>query len=191
MLRVATWGVLVMLAGCGLGGSTTPPPVPAVAVDDDDHLVWAESEPYVVVVRKSCRTLDVYRQGYRIRSYPAVFGMSAAGSKLYEGDHRTPTGLYSIVDKRRHTRWRHFLLIDYPNTQDLQRYWAALEAGEIPRRGKRHAGPGGAVGIHGTDKPGLNQRGVDWTFGCVSIGNPEVEDLASLVPLGTLVLIQD
>lgn len=189
--RLIVWGMLILLAGCFFGRSAPPPPPPATGVDDDDHLPWAEGEPYVVVVRKSCRTLDVYRQGYRIRSYAAVFGLSSAGSKLYEGDHRTPTGLYAIIDKRRHSRWRHFLLLDYPNTQDLRRYWAAMEAGEIPRRGKQYAGPGGAVGIHGTDRPGLNERGVDWTFGCVSIGNPEIDDLASLVPVGTLVLIQD
>src|SRR5205807_2439540 len=82
-----------------------------------------------------------------------------SGSKLYEGDLRTPTGLYMIVDKRRHARWDHFLLLDYPNLQDLHRYWLAMEAGTLPRRGDGYAGVGGAVGIHGTDKPGLNRCG--------------------------------
>lgn len=189
--RLAVWGLLAALAGCGLGHSTpTPPPTPG-ALDDDDHLAWAESEPYMVVVRKSCRTLDLYRQGYRIRSFPAVFGLSSAGSKLYEGDLRTPSGLYAIIDKRPHPRWHQFLLLDYPNLQDLHRYRLAMEDGRIPLRGDRHAGVGGAIGIHGTDKPGLNERGVDWTFGCISIGNRDIEDLASLVPVGTLVLIED
>src|SRR5437867_12441298 len=112
---VVMWGLLVVVGGCSLGRSgSVAPPAGAIA-DDDDHLSWAETELYVVVVRKSCRTLDLYRNGYRIRSYPAVFGLSSAGSKLYEGDHRTPSGLYSIIDKRRHPRWRHFLLLDYPN----------------------------------------------------------------------------
>src|SRR5207302_3295740 len=82
------------------------PPARVVSVppDDADHLSWATDEQYLVVVRKTCRTLDVYRFGDRIESFPAVFGLGGSGSKLYEGDLRTPTGLYMIVDKRSHPR---------------------------------------------------------------------------------------
>jgi murein L,D-transpeptidase YafK len=146
----------------------------------------------MVVVRKSCRTLDVYRFGQRIKSFPAVFGLNGnKGSKLYEGDLRTPTGLYMIVDKRPHARWRHFMLLDYPNVQDLHRYWLAMESDCIPRRGNGYVGAGGMVGIHGTDKPSLNSRNVDWTWGCISLHNTDVDELAALVPVGTLVLIED
>lgn len=168
-----------------------PPPPPQALADDDDHVAWAESERYMIVVRKSCRTLDVYRYGQRVRSYPAVFGLNGKGAKLYEGDLRTPTGLYMIVDKRPHPRWREFLLLDYPNVQDLHRYWLAMESGGIPQMGDRYVGAGGAVGIHGTDKPSLNRRNVDWTWGCISLENEHVEELSALVPVGTLVLIED
>jgi murein L,D-transpeptidase YafK len=192
-----------LVAGCGLLPAdpfarfrpvrvAAPPESAALGLDDDEHLPWAEGELYTVVVRKSCRTLDVYRNGYRIRSYPAVFGLAgSSGSKLYEGDLRTPGGLYMIVDKRPHPRWHQFLLLDYPNIQDVHRYWLAMEAGRIPRRGDGYAGVGGAVGIHGTDKPSFNRNNLDWTLGCISLENPDVDDLAALVPVGTLVLIED
>ncbi|HZP40108.1 MAG TPA: L,D-transpeptidase [Candidatus Binatia bacterium] len=193
---VAGIGVAATVAGCGNPLDlfhpvrvTTPPP-PVVA-DDDDHLAWAEAEPFFIVVRKSCRTLDVYRFGSRIRSFDAVFGLNGSGSKLYEGDLRTPRGIYMIVDKRSHPRWRHFMLLDYPNLQDVHRYWVAMESGDIPERGDRYAGIGGAVGIHGTDKPSLNANNVDWTWGCISLQNRDIEDLNRLVPVGTLVLIED
>jgi murein L,D-transpeptidase YafK len=144
-----------------------------------------------VVVRKSCRTLDVYRFGERIRSFPAVFGRAGDGSKVYEGDLRTPTGFYEIIDKRPHERWGHFLLLDYPNLRDLHGYRLAMEAGDVPRRGRGYAGVGGAIGIHGTDRPALNEDGIDWTLGCISLGNGDVEDLAALVHLGTPVLIEE
>jgi murein L,D-transpeptidase YafK len=199
LLALSLLGVLA--SGCHLVGNpldrfrpvaaTMPPPPPARLADDDEHLAWAEPEPWVIVVRKACRTLDVYRHGTRVRSFPAVFGLNGRGSKLYEGDLRTPTGLYAVVDKRRHARWRHFLLLDYPNLHDVHRYWLAMEEGGIPRRGDRYAGPGGAVGIHGTDKPALNRQNVDWTWGCISLANPDIDELAHLVPVGTLVLIED
>jgi murein L,D-transpeptidase YafK len=194
---LAILGTVALASGCALVGNpldffrpvpVAPPPPPAV--DDDEHLAWAEREPYVVVVRKACRTLDVYRYGARVRSFPAVFGLNGNGHKLYEGDLRTPSGLYTIVDKRPHDRWRHFLLLDYPNLEDVHRYWAAMEAGRIPQRRDGYAGIGGEVGIHGTDKPSLNERNVDWTWGCISLRNPDIEDLAALVPVGTLVLIE-
>ena len=191
----------VVVVGCMLAAAACNPllrfrptsanvPLRALA-DDDDQLSWAEHEPWVVVVRKTCRSLDVYRWGTRVRSYPAVFGLNGSGSKLYEGDRRTPSGLYMIVDKRPHPRWRQFLLLDYPNAQDLHRYWLAMEGGELPRLGDGYVGTGGMVGIHGTDKPGLNARGVDWTWGCISLQNADADDLARLVPVGTLVLIED
>ncbi len=183
------------LAGCEVRHRTSAPPSPAHAAtlpaDDDAHLAWAADEPWFVVVRKSCRTLDVYRHGVRIESFPAVFGLGGSGKKLYEGDLRTPTGLYMIVDSRRHPRWDRFLLLDYPNLQDLHQYWLAMEAGRIPRRGDRYARIGGAVGIHGTDRPEANRRGEDWTFGCISLSNPDIEELADTVPVGTLVLIEE
>jgi murein L,D-transpeptidase YafK len=170
---------------------TPPPAPPAELVDDDARLPWAASERYFVVVRKACRTLDLYRYGERLESFPAVFGLGGSENKLYEGDLRTPTGLYMIVDKRAHPRWRNFLLLDYPNIQDLHRYWLAMESGNVPRRGDGYAGVGGAVGIHGTDKPYLNERNVDWTWGCISLANRDVAELARIVPVGTLVLIEE
>jgi murein L,D-transpeptidase YafK len=167
-----------------------PPPV-AAPLADEDRLDWAANEPWFVVVRTQCRTLDVYQNGDRVRSYPAVFGMGGIKEKLHEGDRRTPTGLYAIVGKRAHARWSRFLLLDYPNLHDVQRYEVAMDSGDIPMLGSRAAGVGGMVGIHGTDKPRLNELGVDWTWGCISISNADVEDLSRLVPIGTPVLIED
>jgi murein L,D-transpeptidase YafK len=191
---VVVGGMALAVAACNPLDRFRPTSVnvpPRQFADDDDHLTWAEQEPWIVVIRKSCRTLDVYRQGDRVRSFAAVFGLNGSGSKLYEGDLRTPAGLYMIIDKRPHPRWHQFMLLDYPNMQDLHRYWLAMESGGLPRLGDGYVGAGGAVGIHGTDKPGLNARNVDWTWGCISLQNADVDDLARLVPVGTLVLIED
>ena len=185
-----------MLVACvvlllGQQGCLNPPPPAPPPVADEERLDWIAEEPFFIVVRTACRTLDVYRYGDRIRSYPAVFGMGGIKGKLYQGDRKTPTGLYAIVGMRRHPRWQRFLLLDYPNLHDVHRHQVAMESGDIPMLGSQPAGVGGAVGIHGTDKPDLNRKNIDWTFGCISLGNADVEDLATLVPYGTLVLIED
>lgn len=185
---VAVVMVVGLVAGLGVGCAGTKRVARIQA--DEDRIEWARNEPDFVVIRKSCRTLDVYRYGERVRSYPAVFGQAGArGRKLYEGDMRTPTGLYAIIGERPHERWEHFFLLDYPNAADARRYQVAMAYGEIPARGRGAAGIGGAVGIHGTDKPWLNREGVDWTWGCISLDNGHVRELASLVGVGTPVLI--
>jgi len=194
-MRVARVGVVGMMmavtaltVGCAAKKRAV---VPVQVVADEDRLDWAVNEPDFIVIRKSCRTLDVYRYGQRIRSYPAVFGEGGKERKLYEGDHRTPTGLYEIIGQHYHDRWEHFFLLDYPNAEDARRYQVAMASGEIPARGGAHAAIGGAVGIHGTDKPWLNRAGVDWTWGCISVDNDAIRELEMLVHVGTPVLIED
>ena len=180
--------------GCQLFVSAPPPvaPAPAIpAVDDDAMLPWATDEAWFVIIRKGCRTLDVYFHGERTASYPAVFGLGGSGPKIYEGDLRTPLGIYRIVAMRPHKRWGYFLLLDYPNAADLQHYWEAMETGRVPWRGDHYARVGGRVGIHGTDKPEKNLANEDWTFGCISIANADLAQLVRTVPVGTPVLIME
>jgi murein L,D-transpeptidase YafK len=190
--RVGVVGMMVAVTALHIGcAAKKRAVVPARIVADEDRLDWAANEPDFIVIRKSCRTLDVYRYGERIRSYPAVFGQGGKERKLYEGDYRTPTGLYEIIGQHYHDRWEYFFLLDYPNAEDARRYQVAMSSGDIPVRGGAHAGIGGAVGIHGTDKPWLNRTGVDWTWGCISVDNDAIRELESLVHVGTPVLIQD
>ncbi|MEW6272893.1 MAG: L,D-transpeptidase [Thermodesulfobacteriota bacterium] len=183
-------GALLLLALAPLGCTqTATAPIAAQTAapvgDDRAPLEWAKEEPYAVVVRRSCRTLSVYQYGQWLRTYHHVAFGRVPGVKLYEGDRRTPNGLYRIVGRREHPRWSRFLLIDYPNLSDIDDHQRALD------EGLALGGPGGEIGIHGTDKPDFNQLGIDWTFGCVALMNDDVEELYELVPDGTLVLIED
>lgn len=178
-----------------LGRPSAKLPAPAVSVPivdlDSVDLPWAEGEEYLIVVRRSCRTLDLYRWGHLLRRYPAVFGRNPVGAKLYEGDLRTPAGFYTIIEKRYHDRWARFMLLDYPNATDGQRYAEAIGAGELPDELGRTPGIGGAIGIHGSDKEDLNAQGIDWTLGCISLMSRDAIELDGLVPVGTPVWIQE
>jgi len=167
-------------ANQGGSGALAPPPG-----DDRAPLEWARSEPYVVVVRRSCRTLSVYQYGQWLRTYGQVSFGRVPGVKVHEGDRRTPNGLYRIVGRRQHPRWSRFILIDYPNLSDRDDHRKALDEGIAER------GPGGEIGIHGTDKANFNELGIDWTFGCVALMNDDVDELYETVPNGTLVLIEE
>jgi murein L,D-transpeptidase YafK len=173
------WSALalaVLLSGCALGAKDESTASAAPAPEQEHpSLDWAASEDYFVLVQRSCRTVSVYRRGKWMRTYENVSFGRMPGVKQYQGDKKTPAGLYKIVGRRVHPRWSRFLLLDYPNRNDRE----------------NHPDPGGEIGIHGSDEPILNNTGVDWTLGCVSLLNDDVKDFYKLVPDGTLVWIEE
>jgi murein L,D-transpeptidase YafK len=167
-----------------------PPPLLQPRVDSEAVLAWAQAEPVFLIVEKGCHTVKLYRYGRLDRSYPAVFGRNP-GRKTYEGDRRTPTGLYMIIGKSHHSRWARFLWLDYPTEPDLRRYWQQVSAGLVPKNGHGHVGAGGAIGIHGTDREAFNRTDINWTLGCISLFNHDIKELYSLISVGTLVYIRE
>jgi len=147
----------------------------------DDPYNWA------VHVFKSQHRMVVYYKGHLFWVFHAVFGRSRwAGGKEWEGDTRTPEGSYLIVSKHRSSRFQWFLKLNYPNGIDEEQFEELKAAHEISAR--LHMG--GQVGIHGTDDPRLNLHDVNWTLGCISVDSADIEEMAALLPVGTLVVIK-
>jgi L,D-transpeptidase catalytic domain len=146
---------------------------------------------WAVRIFKSRHQLEVYYKGEPFKDYHAVFGRSHEhGTKLYEGDRRTPEGVYVISGKHPSARWHWFLTLDYPNAVDRLRY-AALRPDDLApgARDGRVVGEGGSIGIHGTDVPMLNAGDINWTTGCISVDNRDVAQLHRMLPIGTVVII--
>ena len=186
----ALWMVLGL---AGLAGCTTrvPPPLPLpppepVGVEESA----ATPGERWIKVRKGGRTLALYEGSTVIKTYPVVLGPQPVGPKLHEGDRRTPEGEYHIVKKYYHPYWSRFMLIDYPTPANREIYTWNQSMGLLPARGGRPPGIGGAIGIHGAEDESLNQRGIDWTLGCISLFNRHVDELYELVPVGARVVIE-
>jgi len=105
-----------------------------------------------------------------------------------EGDRNTPEGNFKIANKRVHEKWDRYMGLDYPTSESLAKFNQRKQRGEIPKS----ASPGGGVGIHGTwpHEDFIIDRYKNWTNGCISLKNEDVEDLYSFVPVGTPVSIQ-
>ena len=176
-------GVVAVVAGC-MG--TVPPRRAETSVAP---VPTPEPERWILV-RKSERTLSLY-EGAEVRKvYAVVLGKDPVPAKLYQGDHRTPEGEYHIVKKYYHPFWSRFMMLDYPTPRNQELYAWMRERGLLPGRGRTVRGIGGAVGIHGTEDESLNRRGKDWTEGCVSLFNRDIEELYELVSTGTRVVIE-
>jgi murein L,D-transpeptidase YafK len=144
---------------------------------------------YRIVVEKSAYELNLFDStGELLITYPVVFGSKDLGDKLIEGDRRTPEGVFHIVQKRKHEKWDHMMLIDYPTPESIQKFNDRKAKGIIPKNAKI----GGGIGIHGTwpDQDFTVDIYQNWTQGCISTKNEYIQDLYKILPVGTRVEIK-
>ncbi len=144
--------------------------------------------PVRIVIDKSDYELTVYDAQGWYATYPVVFGNNPLLDKKMEGDRCTPEGSFKIIAKKPHEKWSRFMLIDYPNQESLQKFNQRKQRGEIPK----NATPGGGVGIHGTwpHEDFIIDRYKNWTLGCISLKNADVQELYGYIPSGTPVTIK-
>jgi murein L,D-transpeptidase YafK len=130
-----------------------------------------------VLVLKSERRLYLVRDHQVIATYAVALGRSPSGHKVFEGDGRTPEGLYVLDGRNSGSRFYRSIRISYPNIYDI------TEAGKYGRH------PGGLVMIHGQpdyERMGhLDRRGWDWTEGCIAVSNAEMDEIWAATDEGT------
>jgi murein L,D-transpeptidase YafK len=146
---------------------------------------YNHDKPTIIVVHKLSRTLTVFRGLTPLKTYPVVLGNDPYNDKLCQGDTCTPEGVYRVRAKYPHPQWDWFIWLDYPNTQNWLKFSRAKQAGKIPP----DADIGGEIGIHGTPDASRNLSGTNWTKGCISLLNRDLDEIYPLVNNSTLVVI--
>ncbi len=132
-----------------------------------------------LVIDKSERLLIAYSQGRPVRAYRGLqFGDAPSGHKRFQGDERTPEGIYTINRRNPQSRFHLSLGISYPNRADRE---FAAQYGRSP---------GGDIFIHGQPTGRAGRMRGDWTDGCIALTNEEIEELWRLVPDGTRIEIR-
>lgn len=148
------------------------------------NIISAKNENKIIidklVVYKAKRQLLAYANNQLIHTYTIALGKNPAGKKQFEGDNKTPEGVYKIDYKDAKSKYHKSLHINYPNSSDIQ--FAKLNK----------KSPGGAILIHGLPN---NFRWLhtiqkvhrlnDWTKGCVALTDEEIDELFDQVKIGT------
>ena len=185
MRVIAALMLTLALAACAAPQRPVPPDSGAVPLPSTSGPVPrdGQSGQFVVadylLIDKSDRLLIAYQNGRPIRAYRGLqFGDAPLGHKRFEGDERTPEGLYRIDRRNPQSRFHLSLGISYPSPTDRA----------IAAQYGRSAG--GDIFLHGqpTGMPG-RMRG-DWTDGCIALSNEEIEELWQIVPDGTPIEIR-
>ncbi len=137
-----------------------------------------------VVVYKSQYKIFLYKGNNLIKSFYISLGKKPKGPKLYEGDQKTPEGIYTLDYIKERSNYYKAFHISYPNSKDIER---------ARKLGKR---PGGMIMVHGEPHfygkqedrvPGIMPS--NWTNGCIALLNADMDEFLSLVDPGTTIEI--
>lgn len=135
-----------------------------------------------IQVHKADRKMYLLHNDKVLESYDIKLGGQPVGAKQYEGDGKTPEGVYYISHKNPQSTYHLSLGISYPNSEDR----ANAEAAGKP--------PGGDIFIHGGPPRKANGKArkvsrEDWTAGCIAVTDREVEQVYSMIRPNTPILI--
>ncbi len=133
-----------------------------------------------IVVEKAARRMVVYRDGVALRTYKIALGFSPEGTKVRQGDGKTPEGRFRIDRVNAQSSYHLSVGLDYPQSADKAR----AAAGGYD--------PGGDIFIHGQPNAlpdGTVLKG-DWTAGCIAVSNAEIREIFAAVEPGTLVEVR-
>lgn len=163
--RTVTLSMLALLAACG-----KPP-----------SKFKAYNGPAVtqVVVNKSDRKMYLLHGTTVLKSYEVGLGNVPVGHKQFEGDGKTPEGLYFVDRFNPRSRYHLSVGVSYPNERDRA---FAEQFGRDP---------GGDIMIHGRGPEGnqLVRQKRDWTAGCITVSDEEIEDIYAMLQPGVPIMI--
>jgi lipoprotein-anchoring transpeptidase ErfK/SrfK len=127
--------------------------------------VW--NAPFTILVDKSQNSLILRSGDDVIKTYVVSTGK----------DNSTPVGTFTIVNKLTDPTWFRAGAVVPPSSPEniLGTRWLGFDLA--------------GYGIHGTTEP--EKLGQQVTLGCVRMANPEVEELYTIVPVGTEVIVTD
>jgi len=150
-----------------------------------------DADKVFLLIDKSDYRLYLYEDVTLRKIYKVVFGSRNLADKLMQGDRKTPEGTFHIISKRYDGRWSRFLLLDYPNETSWAKFHQRQQQGLVGP----NADIGGGIGIHGVEyRAGIRDvyvdRRINWTLGCVSMKNPDVNELYDVIKVGTPVVIR-
>ncbi len=130
-----------------------------------------------VQVHKKARKLYLLHGKQIVKQYDVDLGNQPIGAKKFEGDGKTPEGLFFIDRQNPNSRYHLSVGISYPRPEDVE--FAAAQ-------GRR---AGGDIFIHGQGAEGRAAKKSDWTAGCIAVKDEEIEDIYAMLQPGVPIFI--
>ena len=160
-------------------------------------------DPRIVVDRKNYQVM-LYSESTLVKTYKAVFGKAAGDVKISKDDNVTPVGDYKICSVDTTSKFHKFLKINYPNLHDAaeaftrnyitkDEYETILIATKKDECSPAETKLGSGIGIHGIGTYDIIFRNLpfsfNWTNGSIAVSNKNIDEIYSVVKIGTPVKI--
>jgi murein L,D-transpeptidase YafK len=141
-----------------------------------------------ILIDKSDYKLSIVKDALIIKEYPVVFGGNPVDDKLRQGDQCTPEGDFYMISKYIHKSWSKFIWLNYPTVESWKKHNQARSEKIIPA----NAGIGGEIGIHGVpnNMNNLIDLKYNWTLGCISLKNKDVDEIYPYISKTTKITIR-
>ena len=158
-----------------------------------------------IIIDRSNFTLNLYEDSILVKTYRASFGRNVHKIKSEADDEATPVGTYKICAIDTANQYHIFFRLNYPNVEDASE---ALRKGWISQKEfnqikfeffyegcpKYNKVLGGNIGIHGVGKFNFIFKNLpfvyNWTNGSIALSDEDIDELYSVVKIGTKVVIK-
>lgn len=163
------------------------------------------TNPSVVINRRDY-SLFLYSDTTLVKKYTAVFGRNSGVIKLSKDDFITPRGKYKICKIDTNYIYYKKLYLNYPNISDAsealrsrlitnEEFIAISNSWNNDNCSFEYTLLGGNIGIHGIGEYNLIFKNLpfvfNWTNGSIAISNEDIDELLSIIDIGTSVTIKN
>lgn len=171
---------------------------------EQKHLNYL-SNVHIIIDRRGYR-LDLYSDTILVKSYKAVFGRNNVPRKNLLDVQATPAGSYEICQIDTASKYGKYFRLNYPNYKDLTESFRAgvisekeyetmyeeLQSGICPDFKNKTIT---SIGIHGIGRLNFIFKNLpftfNWTNGSVAVSNESIDEIYSVIRLGTEVVIKN
>jgi murein L,D-transpeptidase YafK len=157
-----------------------------------------------IEVDRSNYKVEIYSGKIFIKSYKAVFGKNSDKIKTNKSDQVTPLGDYKVCAVLSQHKYHKYIQLSYPNEKDAgealtRGYINKEEFDAIMISHKKNECPpletklGANIGIHGIGEYDFIFKNLpftfNWTDGSIALSNKNIDELTTIVKIGTPVRV--
>jgi murein DD-endopeptidase MepM/ murein hydrolase activator NlpD len=180
---------------------------PSAFISSHRQATIPQREANLVLVDQASYKMRFYQSGHLSGEFDVSFGQGT-GAKRVEGDNKTPTGMYFVVQKHRGKfegpygayYGGYWIKVNYPNAFDAARGRAeslitAQQQEAISQQWRNRAPTiqntalGGGIGFHGWIKEWPNDGPRHLSWGCVVMHIYDISKIYDQISEGTMVVI--
>ena len=180
---------------------------PSAFISNHRSVPTPQREATLVLVDQNSYKMRLYQNGHMSGEFDVGFGQGN-GPKQVQGDNRTPTGMYFVIQKHQGQfdgpygayYGGYWIKVNYPNAFDAARansekLISSKQQQTISKQWRQRAPTlentrlGGGIGFHGWIKEWSNDGPRHLSWGCVVMHIYDISKVYELIPEGSMVVI--